>query len=103
MAMNYIDKFGNSIELTEERWNHIVKEHPEILSFKDRIADVLKEPDYIKRSGRDADVLIYYKFYDDILEGKYLLVVVKKDIRSFVLTGYITDAIKKGETLWEKK
>lgn len=46
--MLYIDKLGNQVELTEERWNHIVKEHSEMLQFKDKIANVLYEPDYIK-------------------------------------------------------
>ena len=45
-----IDKLGNQVELTDECWNHIVKEHPEILQFKDKIANVLCEPDYIKKS-----------------------------------------------------
>ena len=59
--MLYIDKLGNQVELTEERWNHIVKEHPKMLQFKDKIANVLYEPDYIKKSNRDMDVLLFYK------------------------------------------
>ena len=35
--------------------------------------------------------------------GKYFLVAVRKDLRSFILTCYISDIIKKGETLWEKR
>jgi hypothetical protein len=103
MEIKYTEKFSGTVELTEERWSHIIKEHPEVLPFKDRIEVVLKEPDYIKRSSRDANVLMYYKFYDDIFNGNYLLVVVKEAIRSFVLTCYITDGIRKGETLWEKR
>lgn len=65
--------------------------------------DVLSAPDYVKKSKRDKNVLLYYKFYGDIFGGKYFLVVVMKNLRSFILTCYITDMIKKGETLWEKK
>ena len=101
--MEYRDKLGNRVELTEERWSHIVKEHPEVSRFKDKIADVLCEPDYIKKSNRADDVLMFYKRYHDVWNGKYLLVVIKKDSRSFVLTCYITDVVKKGETVWEKK
>lgn len=101
--MQITDIFKDEIELTEERWQHITMEHPEILQFKGRIHEVLSLPDYIKKSKRDAEVLLYYKFYDDIFNGKHFLVAVKKGLRSFVLTCYITDTIKKGETLWEKK
>lgn len=101
--MLYLDLFGNSIELTEERWFHIIKEHPEVKNHKDNIREVLSDPDYIKKSSRDEKLILYYKWYGDIFSGKYFLAVVKKGLRSFVLTCYITDMVKKGETLWEKK
>ncbi len=97
------DIFNNSIELTDERWAHIIREHPEVEFYKEKIQEVLSLPDYVKKSKRDAEVLLYYKHYGDIFDGKYLLVVAKKGLRSFVLTCYITDIIKIGETLWEKK
>jgi hypothetical protein len=40
---------------------------------------------------------------NDIFKGKYMLIAVKKGLRSFILTCYITDMIKKGVTLWERK
>lgn len=97
------DIFNITVELTDERLAHIIREHPEVESYKEKIREVLLSPDYVKKSKRDADVLLYYKFYGDIFDGKYLLVAAKKGLRSFVLTCYITDMIKKGETLWEKK
>ncbi|MBA3070986.1 MAG: hypothetical protein FP829_02260 [Nitrospirae bacterium] len=101
--MIYEDVFGDSIGLTDERWFHVVKEHPEVNHYKERIAEVLALPDYVKKSSRDEEVLLYYKFYADIFNGKYMLVVTKKGLRSFILTCYITDTIKKGVTLWERK
>ncbi len=97
------DIFKDAIELTDERWLHITKEHPEVDLYREKIQEVLSSPDYVKKSKRDTEVLLYYKFYDDIFNGKYLLAVVRKGLRSFLLTCYITDVIKKGETLWEKK
>ena len=97
------DIFRNAVELTEERWRHITREHPEVELYREKIQEVLSSPDYVKKSKRDAEVLLYYKFFDNIFDGKYLLVAVRKGLRSFVLTCYITDVIKKGETLWEKK
>ncbi len=97
------DIFNNAIELTDERWQHIVREHPEVEPYKGKIQEVLLSPDYVKKSKRDEEVLLYYKFYGDMFDGKYLLVAAKKGLRSFILTCYITDIIKRGETLWEKK
>lgn len=100
----YRDYSGKEIELPEERWNHITKEHPEIKSLINKVGDVLANPDHVKLSKRDKEVFLYYRFYPDIQAGKYLLIVVKKGReRSFVLTGYITNAIRKGDTLWERK
>ena len=101
--MIFTDLFGDNIELTDERWLHIVREHPETGQYKDRIKEVLLIPDYVKRSRRDDKVLLYYKWFDDILSGKYCLLVAKKGLRSFILTCYITDSIKKGGTVWEKR
>jgi len=97
------DIFKDVYELTDERWTHIIREHPEVEQYKKRIQAVLSSPNYVKKSKRDTEVLLYYKFYDDIFDGKYLLVAARKGLRSFILTCYITDIIKKGETLWEKK
>jgi len=89
--------------LTDERWLHIMKEHPEVCRYKEKIQEVLANPDYVKKSSRDVEALLYYRLYDDISNGKYMLVVAKKGFRYFILTCYITDMIKKGVTLWEKK
>ncbi len=96
------DIFNNAIELTDERWLHIVREHPEMEPYREKIQEILSAPDYVKKSKRDSEVLLYYKFYSDIFNGKYVLVAIRKGLRSFILTCYITDVIKKGETLWEK-
>ena len=101
--MNYKDIFEDTIELTDERWFHIVNEHPEVKQYRNRIGEVLVSPDYVKKSSRDPDVFLYYKFFEDIFMGKYILIATKKGLRSFVLTCYITDTIKKGVTIWERK
>jgi hypothetical protein len=101
--MHYKDYRGDSIELTDERWRHITMQHPEMAAYKQRIAEVLESPDYVKQSARDPESFLYYRFYEDVFQGKYLLVAVKKGVRSFVLTCYITDTLKRGATIWEKK
>lgn len=101
--MQWPNVFSQPVELTEERWQHIVIEHPEVIDHKEKIPIVLADPDYVKRSKRDEHVILYYRYFADIFDGKYLLVAVKKDLlRSFVVTGYVTRSVMQGETLWER-
>lgn len=100
--MKFYDRDGKTVELPRGRWKHIVAQHPEMERYHDRIGDALREPDLIKQSRRAPDVWLYYRFYSSIFGGKFLLVVVKRSLRPFVLTCYITDEIKKGEIVWQK-
>ena len=96
------DCFGNEIQLTDERLEHI-RLHPEMENMISEIAVTLKFPKYIKRSRSDDDVNLFYRFYNDtMVGGKWLCVVVKMD-GLFVITAYLTDKIKQGEDLWPRK
>ena len=99
--MTYRDIFGNQVELTEERWRHIITQHPQVGLYRERFGEVLAAPTYVKRSRRDEDVLLYYREYTDLVGGNYLLVVVRIGQRSFILTSYLTDRVRRGEMLWE--
>ena len=96
------DFYHDEIELTNERWAYVVGKHPEVRSHHSKIALVLKEPDVVKSSKRDKNILLYYKFFPEILKGKYLLIVVAKGLRNFIVTVYVTDKIKGGEVVWRK-
>ncbi len=100
--MKISDYRGNQIELTDERWQHIITEHPEVRRFKNRLSEMLSQPDLVKCSKRDKDVLLYYRYYSDIFGGKYLLAVVKINKRPFLLTYYVTDRIKEGDVIWQR-
>lgn len=85
------------IILTEERKQHILDFHPDLKPYFNKISEVLNKPDEIRRSNEDKNVLIFYKFYDNILNGKYVAVVTRINKRNFILTSYLTDKIKTGE------
>jgi hypothetical protein len=97
------DVFGYRIEVTEERRRHSIAQHPEIAPYLEEIAGTLLNPDLVKKSLRDESVWLYYRFFDTLLDGKYILVVVKVNDRRFALTAFITDYIRKGEMLWPSK
>jgi len=91
---------GYKIKFPEERYTHIIIRHPEMESKKNHIADSLLNPAIIKKSHYDEKVLIYYKEF-----GKeYIATLVKiLNKHGFILTSYITEIIKKGDTVWTKK
>ena len=100
--MRISDYLGNQIELTVERWHHIIAEHPELKKLRNRLSEILSDPDLVKRSRRDKDVLLYYRYYSDVLGGKYLIVVITLKERPFLLTCYVTDKIKEGDIIWRR-
>jgi len=102
MEQQYKDKFNNKIKLTDKQWNHIIKEHPEVEPYRNRLSEVLSKPDLVKRSKRDKDTFLYYYHYKDIYDGKYLLAVARTKEKPMVLTCYITDRIKEGDVIWKK-
>lgn len=101
--MQIRDVFQKTIQLSAERWKHIVQQHPEMKPHIEQVRTALSDPDYVKRSSSDDDVLLYYRFVSEIFGGKYVLVAVKRNERDFVVTAYITDKIKKGEEIWRRR
>ena len=99
--MDFIDIFSRRIKLTEEHWNHITKTHPELRDMLDDLKGALEDPELIKRSVYNENVVLFYRYYEHIYEGKHMCVVVSIDEESIV-TAYITDRIKKGQVVWKK-
>ena len=101
MATVFEDVFGHRLHLEEGRRRHILTEHPEVRSYLNRLGEVFRAPEWVKRSRRDPHVNLYYRFYAEVLGGKYLLGIAKiSGSHSVVLTAYVTDTIKQGVLLW---
>jgi hypothetical protein len=98
------DCFGRSVRLTDERLAHIL-EHPEMAGMEDELARVLQSPSEVRLSRSDDNVKLFYEFYTQTqVGGKWLCVVVKyRRGNAFVITAYLTDTVKAGETVWPKK
>ncbi len=95
------DQEGVEIRLTDERLAHVL-EHPEMSDMETEIEETLLRPRRVVWSRRDEEVRLYYRFYPETrVGGKFLCVVVKsREEDAFVITAYLTDKIKEGETLW---
>lgn len=95
------DHEGVEIRLTDERLAHIL-EHPEMSDMETAIEETLLRPRHVVRSRSDQEVRLYYRFYPETrVGGKFLCVVVKVRAEdAFVITAYLTDKVKEGESLW---
>ena len=89
------------MRLTDERVAHIL-EHPEMNEMGTEFERLLAVPQFVRRSRSDDTVRLFYAFYPGtIVGGKWLCVVVKYLVSdAFVVTAYLTDQPKAGETLW---
>ncbi len=98
------DCFGRSVRLTDERVAHVLQ-HQEMAGMAQEIERVLQSPTEVRVSRSDEAVRLFYEFYaKTMVGGKWLCVVVKYDPEdAFVVTAYLTDQLKAGETIWPKK
>jgi hypothetical protein len=92
---------GIPIRLTDERRTHVL-EHPEMVGMEPAIEETLLHPERVVQSFSDPQAHLYYRFYFRTIVGSKFLCVVVKMLHddAFVLTGYLTDRIKKGVVLW---
>ena len=73
--------------------------------MEDEIERVLQTPSEVRVSRSDDDVKLFYEYYGQTrVGGKWLCVVVKYlPTDAFVVTAYLTDSLKAGETVWLKR
>ena len=83
-----IDRWGNRITLTDERWQHIMEWHPELEEFKENVLET------IRKGRRRQDPIDQQKYkYIYAFEGlpfglTHIVVVARLAGRKFVLTAY---------------
>lgn len=95
--MRYKTILGKIVELTPERIRHISEGHPDVIVHFPKIKRVLAVPNEIRVDKQDPKTLLFYKFFSNIGDGKYLVVVVKINLRNFILTFFSTYRMKSGE------
>jgi len=92
---------NRQVELTDERREHIISRHPDVVPVLSEIAVTLETPDEIRSSQRDPETLIFYRVLTTAA-GKSLALVVKVDHRAFILSAYLTRARVNGEIRWAR-
>lgn len=84
------------VKLTSSRKTHIIQTHPIMETYIENLGDVLEQPDDIRYSNYNLNVLLFYRYFDNIENGKFIAVVVNK-IKKQIITAYLTSRIKIGE------
>ena len=95
---------GVGIRLSQERWNHIIRRHPEIENQKPKIVEAITEPEIIQKG--DFGELIAIRFYPKTpLTKKYLVVAYKETDKNegFIITAYFAQRpSKRRAVLWKR-
>jgi len=88
------DRKGNLIYLTDERWNHILEFHPEMLNYKEHLFTTLNIGKR-KQDSLDQSIYTYYHNFVNLEKGFNHVVVIVKfgftiayEPNNFVLTAY---------------
>lgn len=73
---------------------------------QDAIAQTLNNADQVRSSSRFNNARLFTKWFDDIRQGKHLIVVVVSDFipnqRNWIITAYIARKITGGIIEWQK-
>ena len=94
---------GVPIRLTNERWQHIARRHPEMDILRERVLETISQPNQIQEG--DDGTLMAIRFYTKTpLTSKYLVVVYRevKPDDGFVLTAYLASRLSaRRKILWK--
>jgi hypothetical protein len=95
------------VELTDEREKHIAEQHPDLLpEYRDSIAEALVDPDQIRRSSRFNNARLFTRWFDNVRDGKHVVVVVVTDAapteRHWIVTAYIARKLAGGLIEWTR-
>jgi hypothetical protein len=98
---------GVEVELSEERERHIRNHHPDLLpNRRERIIETVGNPDQIRRSSRVGNAKLFTKWFDDLRDGKHVVVVVVTDpgqqAHPWVITAYLARKLAEGKIEWRK-
>lgn len=82
---------GVPVRLTEERWQHIVRRHPEMAAQKERVLETVSAPEIVQE-GDFGELLAIRLYRDTPLSSKYLVVAYREvaPVEGFILTAYFT-------------
>jgi hypothetical protein len=97
----------SEVELTDERQQHILDKHPDLLpEYVARIAATVSDPDEVRRDGRFSGTYLFARWFAEVNKGKFVVVAVVSDptpaVRHWVVTAYSTRRLRQGVIEWKR-
>ncbi|MDP4198781.1 MAG: DUF4258 domain-containing protein [Bacteroidota bacterium] len=93
---------GFKVRVTKDYWHTITTQKHPVMAGQDEFVRVtIQDPDEIRRSRSEPTVYLFYRTQ----RSKRWVCAVTKEIagnQGFLITAYITDAIKEGERIWTR-
>ena len=91
---------GVSVRCSRAYWSFIVtRKHPVLSGQENGVREALSDPDEIRRSRKDPNVLLFYRESSP----RWICAIIRRQNgEAFLITAYPTDAIKAGERIWTK-
>jgi hypothetical protein len=77
-----LDPQGYTVILDSERWDHIVKGHPEMAALLPKLQETVANPEIIQRDAKLAEIHYYYRLSDRRIsraKDLYINAVVERD------------------------
>ncbi len=78
-----------------------------MLDFEYALIEAVKDPDSVRKSARFQNARLFTKYFDNIREGKYIVVVVVSDTkpeqRDWIITAYMARKLSDRGIEWERK
>jgi hypothetical protein len=100
MKFEVVTPLGFTVRTSEGYWQRLMGKHPDLEELEELVTLTLASPDEIRRSSRDAGVLLFYRQRQ---EKRWVVAVARRlNGDGFLITAYQTDGIKEGEMLWLK-
>ncbi len=98
---------GGEVEWTEERQAHIAARHPELLpAHLGKVTLTIADPDEIRRDHEYPNTRLLFRWFDDLMGGKNVVVATVStpppNVRHWIVTAFVARKQPKGELEWKR-
>ena len=101
LLFEVLTPLGFRVRVSRTTWELIVTiKHPVMAGREEAVRQTLEHPAEVRLSRSDPAV---YLFYSAAHKGRWVCAVTKRSgEEGFLITAYLTDAIKEGTRVWPK-
>jgi hypothetical protein len=100
LVIDVITPLGFQAICSADYWERITTiKHPPMRGQQNEVAKTLSDPDEIRQSVADPDVLLFHRR----VSRRWICAVVRRqESMGYLITAYPADKVKRGELVWKK-